>query len=139
MALKSFIKLAVIFSLLSLSGLTYAKDPIKCPSIDAIKKVQFTIALEDPSNPGSWGALQAKNKYDTEDEWNFAVINIKALSAEETYSKAVDALYLLGEPEGPGSAGGEELICTYPNNHDYLAIAMTPPFFNKHSIFKRNM
>lgn len=116
----------VISTLLSASFFNVAiAGSSACPSIGAIQNAGFDL-VGKMNKPGVWGALEKKNKYDTQDQWTFALLNVQADNESDAMAKAKIALSTLSFSRGPVEIPGK-FACYYNVGNTESAIAVTPP------------
>jgi hypothetical protein len=112
--------------LLALVPLISFAHPNKCPNVNEIKKMGINKRLFQDAKHDWYGGRSSLN-YGTEYLWTFAIIDIKAKTNNEAYSRASWALKLLSYQAGPTKGRSqEEVYCLY-NAGKYAAVAISPP------------
>lgn len=109
------------------SALAYPPKPAKCPDAATIAAGGLSKSVIAKDQNGQWVVGMMKSKYDTKDNWTFVVGRISATGPEDAYDKATAALHSLKYQQGPVAMQQiSKWGCTYSNNANYAAIAVTP-------------
>lgn len=116
-----------VISALLLVGVAQAMPPKpeKCPDVSAIKSVGVEVA--ERANDGTWVAGVLSNHYDTQDDWTFGMIKIRARNEDEALKKAAKGLGSLSFQHGPMAVEQYNVwACLYNTATGYPAVTINP-------------
>lgn len=121
--------LATSFALLITQAALAASPakPTSCPAVDAFKNTGISSVMKDED--GSWLGIEWKNQFGTENEWTFAIGDIKADYASEALSKSNAVIASLVYDKGPiqmGTGQDPMWMCIYSSQGRFAGAAVTP-------------
>lgn len=124
---KFFLRSAIFTVMLASSLATNASqsEPKTCPNIGLLKNTVISYARELDNN--MWIAFQERQKYDTEEEWGFAIGILAVENEKNAVLQAQNVLPTLRDPIGPSYEGYGVWSCVYSLDNGLYAKALTPP------------
>jgi hypothetical protein len=126
--MKSIIAFSTLFLMLSGNAYCETPEPEKCPAVAELAKVGFDVVKATGAT--EWEVIIRKNQFNTNEEWSFGLMRIKAVSEREARAKAADSFNSMIIFDGPSqsSRDNNEWTCLYGSQVDHtIGGAVTPP------------
>lgn len=127
---KSLLTTLVLGALCSSAFADDNAAPAVCPSVEAIKAEQLTIADQAARCHQSGSSVNASvtSNFGTDTQWVFTLSGLKVHHKEDATKAANRALKSLkGNPTPAFDEASKTYVCVYAANHGVQAIAQTAP------------
>lgn len=101
-------------------------QPIICPPRNSIIQLGLSPFMVQDAGGNWFGGFLAQNA-GTSLLWTFQFGGIPALNRTVAMSMLVKALPTIKQATGPVHVNTNQWQCTYPNDYNYMAVAIYPP------------